>query len=300
MKVLVTGSSGRLGYYVVNDLLRAGHEVVLFDRRPPPPEFNHLPQVQGDISSIEDCQRALASADFDAIQHLAGVPYPSDHPHLRELAESQGVPFDATMRWNLLGTYYLLRAAVAAGVRIVVMTSSNCALGHNFRISGRPFPYRYLPVDEAHPPEPEDTYSFVKLAGEWLLACFTRAYRLLTYAVRATAICGPQERLEIARQARPAQGWHSGLWGWVAAEHVAEAHRLLMEQAHRLPPHDVFFCTADDTTALEPSLELVERFNPGLLPLVRAEELAGHASFHCCRRLKQAVGWRHDTTWRVT
>ena len=50
-----------------------------------------------------------------------------------------------------------------------------------------------------------------------------------------------------------------------------------MEQAQILPPHDVYYLTADDTTALEPSAELIARFQPALLPL--AEGLHGHQSF---------------------
>jgi UDP-glucose 4-epimerase len=299
MRVLVTGASGHLGYYVVTDLLAAGHEAVLFDRQPPRQELAHLLFVAGDISSFEDCRRAFdgSCGRIDAVQHLAGLPYPSDHPQLRHHAARQGRAFDTTMRWNLLGTYYLMQAAVAAGVRVVVMTSSNCALGHNFRISETPFHYRYLPVDEEHPEEPEDTYSFAKLAAEQMLASYTRAYGVRTYAVRASAIHSPEQRAEMPTNRTPATRWESGLWGWVAAEDVASGQRLLMEQAEKLPAHDVYLCTADDTAALEPSLQLVERFQPDLLPVTHA--LPGHASFHDCAKLKRAVGWRHRSSWRV-
>ena len=43
MKVLVTGVSGRLGPHMVRDLIKAGHEVVLFSRRPPGEEFSRGP-----------------------------------------------------------------------------------------------------------------------------------------------------------------------------------------------------------------------------------------------------------------
>jgi len=86
------------------------------------------------------------------------------------------------------------------------------------------------------------------------------------------------------------------MWCWVGSEDVASAHRLLMESADKLPPHDVYFLNADDTTALESSLELVERFNPELLPL--AKNMTGHQSFINCDKLKNAVGWRHKTSWR--
>ena len=57
-----------------------------------------------------------------------------------------------------------------------------------------------------------------------------------------------------------------------------------------------YFLNADDTTALEPSIELVERFNPKLMPLVK--ELKGHQSFISNDKLKRAVGWQHKTSWR--
>jgi nucleoside-diphosphate-sugar epimerase len=295
MKVLVTGVSGRLGPHVVRELEQSGHELVLFSRRVPAPEISHWPWVQGDIRSFEDCQRAMQGG-LDAVQHLAAQPWPVDHPAERQGATERGIPFDATMQSNIMGTYYLLQAAVAAGVGIFVMTGSNCALGHGYRISDTPFPFRYLPVDEAHPSDVEDSYSYSKLAGELLLESYTRAYGMRTYAVRAAGICDEGRRKAIAQNAKPAQGWNPWLYAWVGSEDVASAHRLLMEGAREIEPHGAYFCNADDTTALEPSRELIERFNLGLAPLVR--DLEGHASFLSNRKLQQTVGWQHRTSWR--
>ncbi|MCJ7797257.1 MAG: hypothetical protein MUQ56_10915, partial [Thermoleophilia bacterium] len=74
------------------------------------------------------------------------------------------------------------------------------------------------------------------------------------------------------------------------------AHRLLMERAHEIEPHGVYFCNADDTTALEPTQELVERYRPDLVPVTR--RLEGHESLLANRRLQEAVGWQHKTSWR--
>lgn len=294
MKVLVTGSSGRLGPHVVSELARGGHELVLFSRRAPGAALSRYPWVQGDIKVFEDCLRAV-DGGFDAIQHLAAQPWPTDHPAERNAAAERNVPFDTTMRSNVMGTYYLLQAAVSKGIPIFVMTGSNCALGHGYRISEAPFPFHYLPVDEEHPSAVEDSYSFSKLAGELLLESYTRAYGMRTYAVRAAGICDEQRRKATAQNAKPVQSWNPWLWAWVGSEDVASAHRLLMERAHEIEPHGVFFCNADDTTALESSLELVGRFNPGLLPLVK--DLEGHATFLSNRKL-QSLGWRHRTSWR--
>jgi nucleoside-diphosphate-sugar epimerase len=86
------------------------------------------------------------------------------------------------------------------------------------------------------------------------------------------------------------------MWCWVGSEDVADAHCLLMEQSEQLPVHDVYYLNADDTMVLEPSRQLVERFNPALAPL--AVGLEGHESFLNCDKLKQAVGWEHKTSWR--
>jgi nucleoside-diphosphate-sugar epimerase len=296
MKVLVTGASGRLGPHVIRELERAGHELVLSSRRQPASEFSRWPWVQGDLCDYEDCLRAVEGG-VEAVQHLAAQPYPTDHPALRERSEGRGIPFDTTMRSNVMGTYYLLHAAMGAGVGIFVMTGSNCALGHGYRISDTPFPFQYLPVDEAHPSAFEDSYSYSKLADELLLDSYSRAYGMRTYAVRAAGICNEERRRRIAEDAKPVEAWNPWLWAWVGSEDVASAHRLLMEKAYQIEPHSVYFCNGDDTTALEPTIELIERFRPDLLPLVR--DSPGHASLLSNDKLRRTVGWEPQMSWRT-
>jgi len=293
MRVLVTAANGKLGAYVIRALAR-DHDLVLFARHPPSAEFAGLPWIQGDITSLDDWRRAVVGVD--AIQHLAAQPWPTDHPHMWEQAAAEGLQGDTTFRANMLGVYNLMQAAVEAGVRTVVMAGSNCALGHGFRISATPFPHAFLPIDETHPTWPEDSYSFTKRAAEDLLASYTRAYGIRTYVTRIAGIFPAERRHQHASAVIRAPGWNSWLWGWVGSEDVAAAHRLIMEAAGNLPPHDVYFLNADDTLALEPTRELIEQFRPDLLPLVR--DLEGHASLISCSKLKAATGWRHQTTWR--
>lgn len=295
MRALVTGASGKLAAFVIDDLLAAGHEVVLFSRKPAPDRFSHLPQLRGDINCFEDCQRAVTGG-IDAIQHIAAQPGPSDHPEFRASYAEQGVPFDDTMRSNVLGPYYLLQAALAADVEIFVMTGSNCALGHGFRLSGKPFPFQYLPVDEAHPCEVEDSYSYTKLVGEELLGSYSRAYGMRTHVLRSSGICNEERRRQMARTAAETGAWSDWIYAWVGAEDIAAAHRMLMEQARDLAPHGVYYCNGNDTGSLTPSREIVARFRPDLLPYVR--DLEGHASFFSNQALRDALGWEHHTSWR--
>jgi nucleoside-diphosphate-sugar epimerase len=303
MKVLVTGVSGRLGPFIVRELEQAGHELVLSSRREPPPEIAHWPWVQGDVAVYEDCLRMVVGRGIEAIQHAAAQPWPVDHPGQRAQAKERGIPFDATMRSNIMGVYYLLQAALQEDIGIFVMTGSNCALGHGYRISERPFPLQYLPVDEAHPSDVEDSYSYSKLVGEELLASYTRAYGMRTYALRAAGICNEERRRAMAQNVKPVEAWSPWMWAWVGSEDVASAHRLLMERAGEIEPHGVYYCNGDDTSVLEASRELVERFKPEWLPLVRhASEfsagLEGNASFLSNEKLRQVVGWEHRTSWR--
>ncbi|HHX65182.1 MAG TPA: NAD(P)-dependent oxidoreductase, partial [Chloroflexi bacterium] len=159
-KVLVTGASGRFAEYVVKSL-RDDYELVLFSRSPLPEDRADLPWVQGDLNDFEACRRAVEG--IDVIQHLGAVPWPSDNPAARARVAERGrelPPFDATMRTNIMGTYYLMRAAVEAGVQTVVMAGSNCAFGHCSRLSCTPYPVRYLPLDEEHPSDVQESYDY--------------------------------------------------------------------------------------------------------------------------------------------
>jgi nucleoside-diphosphate-sugar epimerase len=62
-------------------------------------------------------------------------PWPTDRPNNLKQARDKGLPPEWTLQANVMGTYHLLQGAVTHNVPVFVMTSSNCALGHGFRIS---------------------------------------------------------------------------------------------------------------------------------------------------------------------
>ena len=155
---------------------------------------------------------------MDAIQHIGAQPWPTDHPNMQERVDEESLPFDATFRSNMLGTYYLMQAAVEAGVKTVVMAGSNCALGYGFRISDRPFPIDFLPINETHPTFPEDAYSDTKRVGEDLLASFSRSYGIRTYVTRIAGVCSPERRHQMGSEAKPALA--RGILGSTAGSEV--------------------------------------------------------------------------------
>jgi uronate dehydrogenase len=100
MRVLVTGSSGRIGGVLLEELNRA-HEVVGYDRKSPEDLPEGVRFVQGDLLDREALGLAMEGAD--AVVHLGGIPY--DIPPLHEVFSI-----------NVQGTYNALELAVERGV----------------------------------------------------------------------------------------------------------------------------------------------------------------------------------------
>jgi len=124
MDVLITGGTGNLARHCLTELCEHGHRVTLFDRYRPEeaarPWSTDVPVVVGDLTSAEDCRRAVETAKAEAIVHLGAVAYPSKSGSARRSAAAAGqhaVATDATFRVNTLGTYFLLDAARQAGTR---------------------------------------------------------------------------------------------------------------------------------------------------------------------------------------
>jgi nucleoside-diphosphate-sugar epimerase len=297
MNVLITGASGRLGPFVMRELIGAGHEFSVFDVNPPVAEFSDHPFVKGNINNLEDCRKAAATKKFDAVLHLAAQPWPTDHPKQAKRAADMGLPPGQTMQSNIMGTYNVLYAAVENKIGVLVMTGSNCASGLTFRLSNREFPLQYLPLDEDHPTDPEDSYSFSKLTAEKLLESYSKAHGIRTYALRSAGMMQEEARRKLAENAKPANAWMASLCSWVATEDVASAHRLVMEKAAQLPLHAVYFLNANDSSYLEPTMEIIKKYKPDFLDKLKGD-LPGNASMISNRRLREAVGWEPKFTWR--
>ena len=294
MKTLVTGASGKFAAHLIRDLDKNGHEVALFSRKRPSDEFSKFPWIQGDILDVNDCLNALKGKNFDAVHHTAAKPGPTDSPG----ASTYGDPalFPKTMETNIIGTYHLLQSCVRNDVNIFVMTGSNCALGHGFRLTKDPFKVEYLPIDEMHPCDPEDSYSFSKLTGEYLLGMYSKVYGLRAYALRSAGITDDDRRRSMAANAKPVEGWSEWMFSWIAAEDLAMAHRLLMERAQGIEAFGAYFCNNDDTGCLDETMSILERFRPDLLPV--AKGISGHDSLMSNKKLKEAVGWKPAQSWR--
>ncbi len=299
MKVLITGGTGSLAQYIIQQL-EPDHELVLFDRvKPGENRFNFEikhPYIQGDLTNPEDCAKAVAGCD--AVIHLGAIPWPCDHPVWTPRIASMGVkvpPFDETLRVNTMGTYHVMYAAVQAGAKVVITAVSNCTLGHGFRISNTPFPVKYFPIDEEHPTDIEDSYSLSKLFQSEVMHSFTRAYGIRTYGISPATIMRPEQQEAHAKSVEPATEITEWFDGYQDIEDVANAFKMVLDAYKDLPPYDDYFINADDHLALEDSVDLLRKFRPDLLDKVR--DLPGRSSFISAAKAKKAFGWKPKYSW---
>lgn len=282
MRILVTGASGYVASFVIEELER-NHELTLFGRRHPSEGPHGMETnaafIRGDLTHLDDCRRAVSGVE--AIAHIGGI----------------NVPSDATFRVNALGTYYLMEAAREVGVRRVVLASSNCALGHCFRVTSRPFEVQYLPFDEAHPSFIEDNYGLSKFVNETTVETYARAYGIEGVALRLNWCWGPAEmEWRRTRPFNPVEH-RAEFWAYVDMRDVAQAFRLALEA----PPSAAASCkiyniSAADTMAHEPSAELIARFYPQYLHL--AHTLEGRATLFSWEAAHRALGYKPQYSWR--
>ena len=300
MRVLLTGANGRLGRWLVKDLKACGHEPVLFTRNPVEcADADGLEQIRGDINDLKTCVESLKGRKIDAIIHPAAKPGPTDTVGSDEWLNYDTCPL--TMQTNIMGLYNMLQAALRNDIGIFVQTGSNCATGHGFRLSKSDFPIIYLPIDEAHPVDVEDSYSYSKYAGELLLDSYSRSYGIRCYAVRSGWILSDETRKQFApRFSEPVKDLFSVFNPWVSFEDCSMAHIKIMEKAAggALPLFAAYYCHADDTVASEPTMDIIKKFRPDLLIRLKAP-LPGYTPFMSNQKLKDHTGWTHNHTWRV-
>lgn len=112
MKILITGGSGFLGSHIADALTAAGHDVVIFDRKPSPWLQSRQTMIVGDVLDSAAVRRAMEGCN--AAYHLAAVA---------DINEAMNQP-RAAVEVNVLGTLNMLEAARAASLKRFVLASS--------------------------------------------------------------------------------------------------------------------------------------------------------------------------------
>jgi nucleoside-diphosphate-sugar epimerase len=174
VRILATGASGLLGREVVRLLVRRGHAVTTFQRRPS--GISGATDVRGSVTDEAAVRAAVQGAE--AVIHLAA----------KVSFTGRAAEFDEV---NVEGTRRLLRLARAAGVRDLVFVSSPSVANSGAAIAG-------LGAEPADPARALGEYSRTKAEAE-LLALAADAPGFRVAAVRPHIVWGPGDTQLVER-----------------------------------------------------------------------------------------------------
>ncbi|MBL8922347.1 MAG: SDR family oxidoreductase [Myxococcaceae bacterium] len=182
---LVTGAAGFIGSHLVEQLLAAGQRVVGLDNFVTGKRANlddavakagqgareRFSFVEGDITSLETCQRVCAGVDFVLHQAALGsVPRSIKDPL-------------ASHRANVDGFVNMLVASRDAKVKRFVYASSSSVYGDD----------PTLPKQEARTGRVLSPYAATKHVNEVYAQVFERTYALQTVGLRYFNVFGPRQ-----------------------------------------------------------------------------------------------------------
>lgn len=275
-KVVVTGGSGMLGRYVVREFVERGYDVLNVDVRPS--EDPVCPTLIADLEQLGECYSALTGAD--AVVHLAAIPA----AHIR-------TP-EVTFRNNVMSTYNILQAAEGLGIRKAVIASSESSYGIVFAV--HPPSPKYVPVDEAHPQLPEDSYGLSKVVNELTADMFHRRTGMQIVSLRLGNVIPPERYATFPSFIHDPAQRERILWSYIDTRDAATACRLAVE-ADGLGAVALNIAADDSSMAIR-SRELMAARFPGVTDF-RAP-LEGHETLLSNEKAKQLLGWQPVHFWR--
>ncbi|GGG23405.1 NAD-dependent epimerase/dehydratase family protein [Paenibacillus abyssi] len=275
-KAVITGGSGMLGKWVVKEFVEQGYEVVNADWKKP--EESLCPTVIVDLTQLGEAYGVLAGADV--VVHLGAIPVAYSHPN------------EVTFHNNVQSTYNVLEAAAGLGIRKAVIASSESSYGIVFAVNR--FGPQYVPVDEAHPQLPQDSYGLSKVVNEQTADMFNRRTGMQVVSFRLGNVIPPEAYERFPSFIHDPEQRDRILWSYIDTRDAAVACRLAVE-AEGLGSVALNIA-ADDSSMDIPSRELLAAQFPEVTDF-RAE-LHGFESLLSNAKAKQLLNWQPVHAWR--
>jgi len=180
-KFILVGGAGLIGSHTVDQLIKEDvKEIVIYDNMVRGNKGNlqdalkdprvKIYEVGGDIVQTDILQSAFEGAD--GVFHFAALWLLQCHEYPRSA-------FDVNVR----GTFNVMEACVAKGVKRLVYSSSASVYGDAVR----------EPMDEDHPYNNKNFYGATKIAGEAMLRAFHHRYKLDYVGLRYMNVYGPRQ-----------------------------------------------------------------------------------------------------------
>ncbi|MGU3431795.1 NAD-dependent epimerase/dehydratase family protein [Actinomycetes bacterium M1A6_2h] len=290
MRIFFTGGSGKAGTHVVAFLADQGHQVTNADLVGlGHPDVVDLTVDLTDAGDVYSAMAGLATLDelelptvpsYDAVVHFAAIP-------------RIGLRTDAaTYATNVLSTYNVLEAATRLGIRKVVFASSETTYGICFA-QGERRPL-YVPVDEAHPTVPEDSYAMSKVAGEVTAQAFAARTGADVYGLRINNVIEPHEYAEMFPPflADPSLR-RRNLFAYIDTRDLGRMVQLCLETDGL--GYQIFNVANADMSVAATTSEVIERFYPGVE--VR-REMGRDETFYSIDKARDLLGFDPQHSWR--
>ena len=318
MKVLVIGGAGYIGSHVVKEMMKAGHEVTVFDNLSSGLRCNLFPKngfIYGNILIQADLEAAFAQG-FDAFVHLAAF---------KAAGESMEKPEKYSVN-NITGTINIMNAAVKFGCKKMIFSSSAAVFGAP----------EYLPMDEDHPKNPENYYGFTKLEIERFMAWYDKLKGMRLAALRYFNAAGYDPEGEIRgleqnpqnllpRVMEVAAGMKPGMkvFGtdydtrdgtcirdYVHVTDLARAHVMALDYITKNDKSLTVNLGTEKGTTVKEIIEASRRITGKAIPAEDVERRPGDPAclYATSKRAKELLGWEPkysdvdtlvQTTWEV-
>jgi UDP-glucose 4-epimerase len=162
MKIVLTGGAGYVGSACLRWLLKHGHDPIAYDNL-----------LEGNIAAVPDSKSRLIIGDIADTDRLTAVLRERRVEAVMHFAALASVPDsiadpEAYYRVNVGGTKSVLDSMRSADVRKFLFSSTAATYGFHAE----------MPLRENSPQTPETPYGTTKLAAEWLIKDYARAYGL--------------------------------------------------------------------------------------------------------------------------
>jgi uronate dehydrogenase len=171
LRVLITGSAGKIGY-TLRTQLRGRYALMrladIAEQEPAGPMEDVCEFDVRDMESVERCMEGI-----DCVIHLAGVP--------------EEAAWDQVLQLNIEGCYNVFEAARRQGVRRIVFASSNHAVGFHRRA-------RF--IDNTVQPRPDSRYGVSKVFGEALGRMYADKFGISVACLRIGTFRVPDRPIE--------------------------------------------------------------------------------------------------------
>ncbi len=177
MKILVTGGAGFIGSHIVDQLLRAGHTVVVLDNLSSGRRENIPPEarlIEADITDFPTVTDLFAKEQPEIVYHLAAQI---------DVRQSVANPI-ADAETNILGSIHLIKTAQENGVKKFIFSSTGGAIYGDTDMR---------PTPETHPEWPLSPYGIAKLTTDKYLNYTSAVHGLPFVSLRYGNVYGPRQ-----------------------------------------------------------------------------------------------------------